>query len=82
MKTYTAIFPDRFTAWNAITEISRSHIVPRHDMKIEPVDASDPDGRTRVVVATKMPHEDKDAAKVIKKYKPSEFTDQRGKAVK
>jgi hypothetical protein len=79
VKTYTAIFPDRFTAWNVITEISRSHIVPRHDMKIEPVDGGDPDGRTRITVATKMPHEDKDAAKLIRKYKPTEFTDQRGK---
>jgi hypothetical protein len=81
VKTYTAVFPDRFAAWNAITEISRSQVVPRHDMKMEAVDPNDRDGRTRVIVETKMPHEDKDAAKILKKYKPSELTDQRGKKV-
>lgn len=82
MKTLIALYDDRFLAWNAITEISRNHIVPRHEMEIAAVHSDHPDGRTRVIVKTKLPHEAKDALTVLKKYGPIELTNDKGKAIK
>lgn len=82
MKTLIALYDNRMVAWNAITEISRNHIVPRHEMDIEVIHSDHPDGRTRVTVRTKLRHETKDALAILKKYGPVELTNDKGKTIK
>ena len=82
LKTIKATFPDRYVAWNAITEINRAHIVPRHEIQVESLDTSNPNGRTRLTICTKVGHEYKDSIAMLKKYNPTELLDHKGKPIK
>lgn len=74
MKNLVATFDSKREAWYALTELTRRNVVGRHVMMMEPTDASNPDGRTRLIVSPKLGSEAKAAKAVLKEFKPQELS--------